>query len=156
MKSEKDWLNKVAADISELPNFLAYFGEEADKARSELSLKGRIEDHSKNLPVVTELRFTQLQIINAMVRHFEIQLEKERSRLYRKYLEKYDRTLTSRDAEKFVDGEEEVVALNLVINEICQIRNIFTSIVKSLEIKGFQINNIVKLRAAGLDDAKLE
>ena len=156
MKSEKEWLNKVAADINQLPDFIAYFSDQADLARAELSLKGRIEDHSKNLPVITELRFTQLQICNAMVRHFEIKLEKERARLYRHYLTKYDRNLTSRDAEKFVDGEEEVVALNLVINEICQIRNIFTSIVKSLEIKGFQINNIVKLRAAGLDDAKLE
>ena len=36
-----------------------------------------------------------------------------------RYLEGYNRVLTSRDAEKYVDGEEEVVEFEMLINEMC-------------------------------------
>ena len=78
-----------------------------------------------------------------------------RSKIFRKFLESYNRALSSRDAEKFVDGEEEVVNLQYLINDFSLVRNRFIGVIKALEAKQFQINNIVKLRAAGLEDISL-
>ena len=70
-------------------------------------------------------------------------------------LENYNKALSSRDADKFVDGEQDVVDLQYLINDFSLVRNKYIGIIKALEAKQFQINNVVKLRAAGLEDISL-
>ena len=82
-------------------------------------------------------------------------LRQIRSKKYRQFLEHYQRALTSRDAEKYIDGEEEVVAMQQLVNEFALIRNKFQGVIKALDAKQFQINNVIKLRVAGLDDVTL-
>ena len=63
--------------------------------------------------------------------------------------------MTSRDVEKYIDGEDEVVNTANIINEFALLRNKYLGLMKAIDAKQFQINNIVKLRVAGLDDAEL-
>jgi hypothetical protein len=154
--SDKDWYYKVTNDCMELPACLEYFSNEAEEARKELSMKGRLEEHAAKLPVITEKRFAQLQVINALVRFFEIERDKIKAHHYKKYLENYNKALSSRDAEKYAEGEKDVVDLELIINEICMVRNVFTGIIKGLDNKSYTINNVSKLRTAGLENAILE
>jgi len=156
MSLDKDWYYKVTADYSELPACLEYFSSEAEHARKELSMKGRLEEHAAKLPVVTERRFSQLQVLNAICKAFEIERDKAKSHHYKKFLEHYNKTLSSRDAEKYAEGEKDVVDLELLINEICMVRNVFTGIVKGLDNKSYTINNITRLRQAGLEDSNVE
>ena len=74
---------------------------------------------------------------------------------YKKYLEGYNKALSSRDAEKYADGEDDVVDQQHIVNEFALIRNKFIGLIKAIDAKQFQINNIVKLRAAGLEDVAL-
>ena len=74
---------------------------------------------------------------------------------WNKFTEHYNKALSSRDAEKYIDGEDEVVDFNHLINEFALLRNKFHGLVKALDAKQFQINNIVKLRVAGLEDVGL-
>ena len=71
---------------------------------------------------------------------------------FQKYLEAYNRALTSRDAEKYVDGEDEVVDYEVLINEVALLRNNYLGIMKGLEVKQWRIGDIVKLRTAGMED----
>ncbi len=73
-------------------------------------------------------------------------------REFQKYLEAYNRALTSRDAEKYVDGEDEVVDFETLINEVALLRNRWLGIMKALESKNFMLGHIVRLRAAGMED----
>ncbi len=154
--SDKEWYYKVTADWSELAACLEYFSNEAVEARKELSMKGKLESHAAKIPVDTEHRFAQLQILNALVRYFEIERDKTKAQHYKKFLEGYAKSLSSRDAEKYADAERDVVDLEMLINEICMVRNLFTGIIKGLDSKSYTINNVARLRAAGLDNATLE
>lgn len=154
--SDKEWYYKVTSDWTELAPCLEYFSNEAIEARKELSMKGRLESHAARIPVVTEHRFAQLQVLNAIVRFFEIERDRTKAQHYKKFLEGYARTLTSRDAEKYAEAEKDVVDLELLINEICMVRNLFTGIIKGLDNKSYTINNVAKLRTAGLESAMLE
>ena len=107
------------------------------------------------MPGITEHRFNQLQEIEAVLNYLNLQLRKTRRKHFQKYLEAYQRALTSRDAEKYIDGEDEVVAMSQLINEFALVRNKYLGLLKAIDAKQFQINNIVKLRVAGLDDAEL-
>ena len=75
--------------------------------------------------------------------------------MFKKYLETYQRALTSRDVEKYVDGEADVIDYEKIINEFALLRNKWLGITKSLDIKQWQLSNIIKLRVAGMEDASL-
>jgi uncharacterized protein YfdQ (DUF2303 family) len=149
------WYNKVTKNLGELPSFIDYYNDELQEAKREVRIGGNVETNIKLLPGVTEHRFNQLQEIEAVLNYLNIELRKIRRRHFQKYLEGYARALTSRDAEKYVDGEAEVVDMELIINEVALLRNRWLGIMKGLESKQWQMGHIVKLRTAGMEDVSL-
>ena len=91
----------------------------------------------------------------AILEYLNIELRRLKSQFFRKYLENYQRALSSRDCEKFVEGEADVIDFEKIINEFALLRNKWLGITKALDQKQWQITNIVKLRVAGMEDASL-
>jgi hypothetical protein len=149
------WYSKVSKDIAHLPDCIEYFYKEIDSARAEVKIYGKVEKASASLPGIVEQRFNQLQEIEAVLEYLNIELRRIRSKAFKKYLENYQRALSSRDVEKYVDGEADVVDMEKIINEFAMLRNQWLGIIKALDIKQWQLSNIIKLRAAGLDDITL-
>jgi hypothetical protein len=149
------WYSKISKDIVHLPACIDYFYVELDQARSEVKIYGNIEKSSSVLPGIVEQRFNQLQEIEGILEYLNIELRRLRSKTFKKYLENYQRALSSRDVEKYVDGEADVVDMEKIINEFALLRNQWLGIVKGLDIKQWQLSNIIKLRTAGLEDASI-
>jgi len=150
-----NWYTEVSRDINKIPDAVDYFDNELIAAKSEVKLTGNIERQSAAMPGVVESRFNQLQEIEAILQYLNVELRRLRSQHFRKYLENYQRALSSRDCEKFVDGEADVVDFEKIINDIALLRNKWLGVIKALDVKQFQLSNIVKLRASGLEDASL-
>jgi hypothetical protein len=149
------WYSKIANDITEIPNAIAYFEDELQNAKAEIKIKGNVERAAAEMPGLVEHRFNQLQEIEAILEYLNIELRRLRSSFFKKYLENYQRALSSRDVEKYVDGEADVVDYEKIINEFALLRNKWLGITKGLDQKQWQITNIVKLRVAGMEDATL-
>jgi len=149
------WYSKIAKDISYIPDAVQYFNDELVQARSEVRVIGNIEKSSAAMPGIVEQRFSQLQEIEAILEYLNIELRRLKSQHFRKYLETYQRALSSRDCEKFVEGEADVIDFEKIINEFALLRNKWLSITKALDIKQWQLSNIIKLRVAGMEDASL-
>lgn len=149
------WYSKVSKDISFLPDCIEHFYKELDSAKYEVKIHGNVEKASAHLPGIVEQRFNQLQEIEAVLEYLNIELRRTRSKAFKKYLENYQRALSSRDVEKYVDGEADVVDMEKIINEFAMLRNQWLGIVKALDIKQWQLSNIIKLRTAGLEDVVL-
>jgi hypothetical protein len=149
------WYNKVAKDISNIPDAVEYFEAELIAARYECRITGNLEKAAASMPGVVEQRFTQLQEIEAILEYLNIELRRLRSSHFRKYLETYARALSSRDVEKYVEGEADVIDMEKIINEFALLRNKWLGITKALDQKQWQITNIIKLRVAGMEDATL-
>ena len=105
-----------------------------------------------------------LSNLPGFIMHFEKELEDARKdvgiygiveKYFQKYLETYARALTSRDAEKYVDGEDEVIDFETLINEVALLRNKWLGILKGIDAKQWQLGHIVKLRTAGMEDVSL-
>ena len=150
-----NWYDRVSKDISAIPDAVAYYEAELLKAKLETNITGSIERAAANMPGIVETRFHQLQEIEAILEYLNIELRRLRSQLFRKYLESYQRALSSRDCEKFVEGEPDVVDMEKIINDFALLRNKWLGIIKALDIKQWQLSNIVKLRTSGLEDASL-
>ena len=150
-----NWLVRIKENLANIVPAIDHYENELVEARKEIHLRGSVEKHSRDMPGVVEHRFGQLQEIESILEYLNIELRRIRSEKFRKFLEHYNRQLTSRDAEKYVDGDTDVIEQQHIINEFALLRNRFISLTKALDTKQFQINNIVKLRAAGLEDISL-
>lgn len=149
------WYNKVVTDLGNIPAFINYYEDELVEAKQDCSVKGHLEKNIAGLPGITEHRFNQLQEIEAVLNYLNIQLRKIRKKHFQKYLENYNRALTSRDAEKYVDGEDEVIDFETIINEVALIRNKWLGLMKGLESKNFMLGHVSRLRTAGMEDITL-
>jgi hypothetical protein len=149
------WYSKVIASLGNIPDFIAYYEAELEDAKRDVRIGGLVEKNITALPGITEHRFNQLQEIEAVLNHLNIQLRKIRRKHFQKYLEGYARALTSRDAEKYVDGEDEVIDFETIINEVALLRNRYLGILKAMESKNFMLGHIVRLRAAGMEDIQV-
>ena len=149
------WYSDIAKDISKIPDAIQYFEDELDAAKAQIRIKGNVERAAAELPGIVEQRFNQLQELEAILEYLNIELRRLRSSFFKKYLENYARALSSRDVEKYVDGEADVVDYEKIINEFALMRNKWLGVTKALDQKQWQITNIVKLRVAGMEDASL-
>jgi len=149
------WLTKVRNNTYAIVDAIAFYEKQLEEAKIEISLRGNIERNARDMPGIVEYRFYQLQEIEAILEYLNIELKKIRSKEFRKFLEHYNKVLSSRDAEKYVDGVDTVVDMHHIINEFSLVRNRMQGIIKALDQKSFSINNIIKLRAAGLENIEL-
>jgi len=149
------WYSEVSRNIGKIPSAIQHFETELDSARKECKLVGNVEKAAAEMPGIVEHRFNQLQEIEAILNYLNIELRRLRSSYFKKYLENYQRSLSSRDVEKYVDGEADVVDYEKIINEFALLRNKWLGVLKALDQKQWQITNVVKLRVAGMEDATL-
>jgi hypothetical protein len=149
------WYTKISKDISNIPDAVLFFNNELDEARKECYISGNIEKAAAAMPGVVEQRFSQLQEIEAILEYLNIELRRLKSQHFRKYLENYQRALSSQDCHRYVEGEADVVDFEKIINEFALLRNRWLGITKALDQKQWQLTNIVKLRVAGMEDATL-
>lgn len=146
------WYNKIVNDLGNIPDFIIYYDGELLSAKQDAKISGLVERNLKEMPGITEHRFNQLQEIEAVLEFLNIQLRKIRRRHFQKYLENYARALSARDAEKYVDGEDEVIDFETIINEVALLRNKWLGMMKGLENKQWMLGHIVRLRTAGMED----
>ena len=149
------WYSKVTNNLANIPQFITHFEQELEVAKSECRVGGLVENNIKLLPGITEQRFNQLQEIEAVLNFLNIKLRQIRRKHFQKFLEGYARALTSRDAEKYVDGEDEVIDFETLINEVALLRNKYLGIMKGLDTKQWQLGHIVRLRTAGMEDVSV-
>ena len=146
------WYAKVTTSLGNIPGFIQYYEDELNNAKIDISIKGNVEKSISSLPGITEHRFNQLQEIEAVLNFLNIQVRVIRRKHFQKYLEHYARALSSRDAEKYVDGEQEVVDYETIINEVALLRNKWLGVMKGIDSKQWQLSNLVKLKVAGMED----
>lgn len=149
------WYNKIVQNLGNIPDFIEYYDNELVNAKYDCGVRGRLEKNVADLPGITEHRFNQLQEIEAVLNYLNIQLRKIKQKHYKKYLEAYNRALTSRDAEKYAEAEDEVIDFETIINEVALVRNKWLGLLKGLESKNFMLGHVARLRTAGMEDITL-
>lgn len=131
-----------------------YLGE-LDTAHQETRILGSLERNNQQLPGQVAYRFDQLQELESVLKFLNVKYDKMRSDHYRRYLERYNRELSDRSIEKYIDGETDIVDMSCLINEVALVRNKYLGIMKAFDAKSYSLGNIVRLRIAGMNDSEL-
>ena len=117
-----------------------------------------VKENANNISELSslyEMRFGQLQELEAILEFFDIKMKGIRSSLYQKLLNSSQRALTSNDVKQYIDGDKNIMELQLIINDITLVRNKFISLTKGYDIKNWQLSNLTKLYCAGLDSIEI-
>lgn len=146
------WYRKVTEDLGNIALMIQFYENELEQSGFDVILKGSVEKAAQELSGITANRFNQLQELESVLKYLNTKLDKIRSDHYKKYLERYNRELSDRAIEKYIDGENDVIDMANLINEVALIRNKYLGIIKSLDTKNWMIGHIVRLRTAGLED----
>jgi hypothetical protein len=145
----------VKSDMGVIPDMIEYYLKELDTAQKETRILGSLEQQNQALPGQVSHRFNQLQDLESVLKFLNVRYDKMRSDHYRRYLERYNRELTDRSIEKYIDGEADIVGMLDVINEVALMRNKYLGIMKGFDVKSYSMGNITRLRIAGMNDAEL-
>lgn len=152
------WYRRICLDdnLDQVDDAIVYFENELIEARKDVNITGSVEQAASRLPGIFEYRYSQFQEVEAILRHLNINLDRERSIIIKRFIEHYNREMSVREAEKYVAGEDEIVAWAAIVNSFALIRNQYSGLLKGLDHKNWQISNIVKLRCAGIEDATIK
>jgi len=152
-----EWYVRIsrADNFDEIPDFWDYYQQEFEKARDDAALFGSIEQASQKLPGQTLKCWVQLQDIESVLEYLNIQRRRLVIGKMKHFMTAVDQKSNRIEATKWSEGDPEVVNLDIVINDIALLRNKWLGLHQALQGKSFSINNIVKLRVAGLEDEQL-
>jgi hypothetical protein len=155
------WYGRIVStdDLSLVLDACDFFETEYDEAVKEVDmrlLRGlRVEEIEKRLPGIVGYRNHQFQEIEAILGYLVIRQTAIKGARRRHYLEHYQRTLNPNTVEKYVEADNEVLAMATLYNQALFIRNKFIALSKQHEFLHYQLTNITKLIVAGVNDALL-
>ena len=149
-----NWYYQIQDDLGKIPDFVEFHENELNEAKKDTILAGHLEKNIQDLPSITEKRYNQLQEVEAVLNFLHIEMKKIRRQKYIEY-ERYQKALTAREVEKYVDGEDDVIDMELLINEIALIRNKYLGVMKGLETKNYMSGYVTRLRVVGLEDVEI-
>jgi hypothetical protein len=151
----KNYFNEIVINdnMNSINEMIDYYSSELEFARKEINKTGNIEKISMELPGIIEYRFNQLQTIESVLEHLNIKRKYLFSKKYKEFVEKNSKLLKIKDIEYFINCDTEIMEMDMLINIVSNIRNRYLGIMKGLENKAFQLNNITKLKCQGLEDS---
>lgn len=149
------WFSKIKDDIALLPDCIIYFENQLFDANSEVKISGNIEQQCAQIPGLTVYRFHQLQEVEAILKHLNIQFDKLRGEKFVKFNEHYNKDLKSSEIKHYIDSDDEVCSMAYIVNEFAFLRNKFLGILEGFNRKHWQLSNIVKIRIVAMEDAEI-
>jgi len=150
-----NYFQAIKQNENALPEALEYFNQQYEEARKEVKVTGNFGKCVSELSSNFEYRLSQLQELEAILKHFEIKLTQMKSELYKKFLENYQRALSSSDIKIYIEGQPEIVAIQQIINEIALVRNKYISLSKGFETANYQLSNLSRLYGNGTQEVIL-
>lgn len=147
------WHRLIDQDPNKVIDAVTYFNNELKTAIDEVNISGSIVKMLQTHPFCYEHRYGQWQQLETIVEVLENKQKNLKSTLFKKYTTNTQRMITSTDAMKYVEGDNEYVTFAILISEIVYIRERFAGVVKALEQKYWALSTIAKLRTAGIEDA---
>lgn len=143
-------------DLQAIIPLLPKYEEKIAAAEKIFKLDGRrLEEIMRTIPQHQAAYDEYLNELKGLQEWLDNIKEKRIAKFWRKYLEGYNRTLSTRDIQAYIAGEKEIVELNQIIIEVTLLKNNMSSIVEAVKQMGWMMGNVTKLRISDLQDSIL-
>lgn len=146
------------ADLGDNAEKLSSVLEEYEKAltgvEEVIEIKGKKLEHANRENPTWQLYYDQKRIeLSTIVKYLELQINRVRGKHFVRFTETYQRELSDRAKDKYIDNEANVLAWNELYLEAKELYDKYQAVCDAFQSRGYALNNITKIRVASLEDA---
>jgi len=146
-------IERLGKDYKNLPDILAEYEKGLDEVKQNLEIKGKLLEAANAEHPAWQLYYESRKAdLRSLVKFFEARLLSARGKLYRKYTETYNRELSDRQKDKYIDNEDTYLNLLEIFLEIEEVYKKYEAVSSAFQSRGYALNNITKIRVASLED----
>jgi hypothetical protein len=149
-------IGDISSNVTLVAEKLSDYDDWLDKASPIFEMENRklevlCREHPKAL-VFYDKKLRELKVLEDIIQKKINEIE---SVHWKRYTEKYQRTLNNTDIKVYIKGEEDYKLMTEVLHEVNLVRQQYEAVVDALKQMGWTLNNIVKLRVAQLEMVEL-
>lgn len=148
-------IDRLGKDYRNLPDILFEYENELkeDVIKVRLPIKGKNLEEANaehaGWQYYYEARKADLRVL---VKYFEARTSAARGKLFKSFTESYNRELSDRQKDKYIDNDPKYLAQYEVYLQIKEVYDRYEAICNAFLSRGYALNNITKIRVASLED----
>jgi len=145
-------IEQLGKDYKNLPDILAGYEKGLEEVEPHLKIKGKNLEAANAEQAGWHLYYESRRAdLHALVKFFEAKTNAARGKLFKKYTETYNRTLSDRQKDKYIDNDELYLNQLEIYLEIKEVYENYEAVCDAFRSRGYALNNITKIRVASLE-----
>ena len=150
------FVQKIINNLANIDQYLDKYNKQIDTHKDFFLVEGaNLEFVCKRLPFIVAEFKASLAEIKSISDILEFRKETTEGEIWKKYIEGSKRHMAPKDIQMYTKQDESFILINEAILEIAFVKNKIVAILEALEVLHWQLNNIVKIRIASLEEVVL-
>lgn len=152
--------DKKSKDLKErfknLGDILAVYDGELKNAEQDLAIKGKsLENANRENPSHYAFYDQRRMELKTLVDYMENQVQRTRGILFKNFTDNYNRELSDRAKNQYIDGEQAYLDIYEIFLEVQDVYRQYESVVEALKLRGYALKNITEIRVHQLENVAL-
>lgn len=148
--------DKFKVDPRKLKRVLDSYDEDIHKAEDDLTTKGKNLEKLNRENASFQHYYESARVeLSSLAKSIERLIDRRKSILFQHYTENLHRDLSDKAKERYMEQDQEYLALYDAYLRVRERHDILASVVEAFKSRGFQLRNITELRIAQLHDIVL-
>jgi len=147
-------IERLGEDYKNLPDILTEYEAilSEDLVSPRLQIKGKNLEAANAEHAAWHLYYESRRAeMSSLVKFFDAKTAAVRGQLFKKFTEHYNRDLSDRQKDKYIDNEQKYLDQIEVYLEIKEIYEKYEAVCNAFQSRGYALNNITKIRVASLE-----
>lgn len=137
-----------------LPDIIANYESELVEAKENLIIKGKTLEKANFENPTWQLYYDQRRVeLHTLLKYLDGLVASARGKLFRSYTETYQRDISDRAKDQYINNEPAYLDMYEIYLEIKDVHDRYQAICDAYKSRGYALNNITKIRVASLEDA---
>jgi len=138
--------------LDEIPNVIAEYEKGLEEVESRLVIKGKNLESANAEHAAWQLYYDSRRTdLYTLLKFFDAKTAAARGKLFKKFTEHYNRDLSDRQKDQYINNEETYLNQLEIYLEIKEIYEKYEAVCNAFKSRGFALNNITKIRVASLE-----
>lgn len=146
----------LSSNLTLLVEKLSEYDDHLEKAAPVFEMEGqKLEVLNRQHPKALAFYDRKLGELKTIEDLVQSKLKEIESAHWKKYNEKYPRSLSTQDIRAYIAGEKDYIQMYEILLEVINMKRQYEAVVDALKQMGWTLKNIVDLRIAQLEQVEL-
>lgn len=150
----KRWFRAVQEDLGAVSDALEWYLAELERAHKSIDISGTLLRANQSQPGYVAYYDSMHTDLDAILEYIQQRHRIARATALRRLAENppTDIKLSAADIKLLAETDPDVVLLDEIMSEVRYVYKQFSSLLKALDQRGYTLNNITKIRIAGMEE----